>query len=25
LLWIENCGHFPMLESPKEWTGLVLG
>ena len=24
LLWIENCGHFPMLENPKEWTGLVL-
>ncbi|MBL4643786.1 MAG: alpha/beta hydrolase [Flavobacteriaceae bacterium] len=24
LLWIENCGHFPMLEKPKEWTRLVL-
>lgn len=24
LLWIEKCGHFPMLEKPKEWTNLVL-
>ncbi|MDA9363731.1 alpha/beta hydrolase, partial [Polaribacter sp.] len=24
LYWIENCGHFPMLESPEEWTALVL-
>ncbi len=24
LFWIEKCGHFPMLEKPKEWTGLVL-
>lgn len=24
LLWIENCGHFPMLEKPKEWTNLIL-
>jgi len=24
LLWIEKCGHFPMLEKPKEWTELVL-
>ena len=24
LFWIENCGHFPMLEKPKEWTELVL-
>ena len=24
LLWIENCGHFPMLEKPNEWTRLVL-
>jgi pimeloyl-ACP methyl ester carboxylesterase len=24
LLWLENCGHFPMLEKPKEWTDLVL-
>lgn len=22
--WIENCGHFPMLESPEKWTALVL-
>lgn len=22
--WIENCGHFPMLESPDKWTALVL-
>jgi pimeloyl-ACP methyl ester carboxylesterase len=24
LYWIENCGHFPMLESPEKWTALVL-
>ena len=24
LFWIENCGHFPMLEKPKEWVALVL-
>ncbi|MFY7670929.1 alpha/beta fold hydrolase [Tenacibaculum sp. MEBiC06402] len=24
LLPIENSGHFPMLESPKEWAELVL-
>ncbi len=24
LIWIEDCGHFPMLEKPKEWTKLVL-
>lgn len=24
LFWIENCGHFLMLEKPKEWTKLVL-
>jgi len=24
LFWIENCGHFPMLEKPKEWTELIL-
>ena len=24
LFWIDNCGHFPMLEKPKEWTELVL-
>lgn len=24
LFWIENTGHFPMLENPKEWTRLVL-
>ncbi|NVK53009.1 MAG: alpha/beta hydrolase [Flavobacteriaceae bacterium] len=22
--WVENCGHFPMLECPNEWTTLVL-
>lgn len=22
--WIENCGHFPMLEKPKEWLDIVL-
>ena len=22
--WIEKSGHFPMLESPKEWLQLVL-
>ncbi len=24
LLWLENTGHFPMLENPKEWSNLVL-
>ena len=24
LNWIENCGHFPMLENPEKWTKLVL-
>ena len=24
LIWIENCGHFLMLEKPKEWVKLVL-
>ena len=24
LYWIDNCGHFPMLEKPKEWTKLIL-
>ena len=24
LFWIENCGHFPMLEKPKEWVASVL-
>jgi pimeloyl-ACP methyl ester carboxylesterase len=24
LLWLENCGHFSMLECPDEWTKLVL-
>ncbi len=24
LHWIENCGHFPMLECPEKWTALVL-
>ena len=24
LLWLENTGHFPMLENPKEWSELVL-
>jgi pimeloyl-ACP methyl ester carboxylesterase len=24
LYWIEDCGHFPMLEKPKEWTESVL-
>ncbi|QTE23081.1 alpha/beta fold hydrolase [Polaribacter cellanae] len=24
LFWIENCGHFPMLEKPNEWSKLVL-
>lgn len=24
LFWIENCGHFPMLEKPNEWGSLVL-
>lgn len=22
--WIENCGHYPMLENPKEWIEAVL-
>jgi pimeloyl-ACP methyl ester carboxylesterase len=24
LFWIDNCGHFPMLEKPNEWVQLVL-
>ncbi len=24
LLWIEDCGHFPMLEKPKKWTELIV-
>lgn len=24
LFWIENCGHFPMLEKPKEWVAIIL-
>jgi pimeloyl-ACP methyl ester carboxylesterase len=24
ILWIENCGHYPMLERPKEWVEAVL-
>jgi pimeloyl-ACP methyl ester carboxylesterase len=24
LFWLENCGHFSMLECPTEWTELVL-
>ncbi|TXD66437.1 alpha/beta hydrolase [Polaribacter glomeratus] len=24
LFWIDNCGHFPMLEKPDEWLNLVL-
>ena len=24
LSWIDNCGHFPMLEKPEEWVDLVL-
>ena len=24
IFWIENCGHFPMLENPKEWIEAVL-
>ena len=24
LVWLENTGHFPMLENPKEWSELVL-
>lgn len=24
LLWIEDCGHFPMLEVPEKWIELVL-
>ena len=22
--WIEKCGHYPMLENPKEWIEAVL-
>ncbi len=24
LFWIDNCGHFPMLEKPEQWVALVL-
>jgi pimeloyl-ACP methyl ester carboxylesterase len=24
LYWIDNCGHFPMLEKPEEWLAFVL-
>jgi pimeloyl-ACP methyl ester carboxylesterase len=24
LFWIKECGHFPMLEKPEEWTQLIL-
>jgi pimeloyl-ACP methyl ester carboxylesterase len=24
LFWIKECGHFPMLEKPEEWTELIL-
>ena len=24
LFWIDNCGHFPMLEKPEHWVALVL-
>ena len=24
LFWLNNTGHFPMLENPKEWSELVL-
>ncbi|CAL2093825.1 alpha/beta hydrolase [Tenacibaculum sp. 190524A02b] len=24
LMWLENTGHFPMLESYKEWSHLVI-
>lgn len=24
LLWLENCGHFSMLECPEKWSALVL-
>jgi len=24
IFWIKNCGHFLMLEQPKEWSSLVL-
>jgi pimeloyl-ACP methyl ester carboxylesterase len=24
LFWINECGHFPMLEKPEEWTELIL-
>ena len=24
LYWLEDTGHFPMLENPKEWSELVL-
>lgn len=25
LYWLDNCGHFLMLEKPEEWVSLVLG
>ncbi|PQJ81639.1 alpha/beta fold hydrolase [Polaribacter glomeratus] len=24
ILWIENCGHYPMLESPEKWVEAIL-
>jgi pimeloyl-ACP methyl ester carboxylesterase len=24
ILWIEKCGHYPMLENPKDWIEAVL-
>ena len=24
IFWMKNCGHFLMLEQPKEWSSLVL-
>jgi len=24
LFWLNECGHFPMLEKPEEWTELIL-
>lgn len=24
LFWIDNCGHFPMLEKPEQWVALVF-
>ena len=24
LHWLENTGHFPMLEKPQEWANSVL-